>query len=112
MRDRLSFQRLPGFSQEDTVPDAKILCLFRQLTRHELVERLFNAFEEQLWTSDSVFSKGGQIIDASLVNVPRNRNKRGENRQIKEVKGWNEQPKMKRQKDQYARTSKKHGKSH
>jgi len=35
--------------------------------------------------------KGGQIVDASLVNVPKNRNTRDENKQIKEGKtpdGW------------------------
>ncbi len=30
--------------------------------------------------------KGGQIVDASLVNAPKNRNSRDENKQIKEGK--------------------------
>lgn len=115
VRDRLSFQRFLELSPEDTVPDAKTLWLFReQLTRHGLVEKLFDAFDQQLWASGLV-PKGGQIIDASLVNVPKNRNKRDENKQIKEGKepeGWDEQPNMKRQKDLDARWTKKHGKSH
>ena len=49
------------------------------------------------------------------MNVPRNRNTRDENRQIKAgdtPEGWDEQPNMKRQKDEDARWTKKHGKSH
>jgi IS5 family transposase len=115
VRDRLSFQRFLGLSPEDTVPDAKTLWLFReQLARHGLIDKLFGRFDEQLWAS-GLIPKGGQIIDASLVNVPKNRNTRDENKQIKEGKtpdGWDDQPNMKRQKDEDARWTKKHGKSH
>ena len=115
VRDRLSFQRFLGLSPEDTVPDAKTLWLFReQLARHGLIDKLFRRFDEQLWQS-GLMPKGGQIIDASLVSVPKNRNTRDENKQIKEGQtpdGWDEQPNMKRQKDEDARWTKKHGKSH
>ena len=70
--------------------------LFReQLAQHGLVEKLFNTFDQQLWYSDFI-PKGGQIIDASLVNVPKNRNKRDENKAIKEGKNpedWDDKPK-------------------
>jgi IS5 family transposase len=59
--------------------------------------------------------KGGQIIDASLFNMPKNHNTRDENKQIKEGKtpdGWDEQPNMKRQKDEDARWPQKYGKSY
>ncbi len=115
VRDRLSFQRFLGLAPEDRVPDAKTLWLFReQLARQGLVEKLFDAFDEQLWLA-GYLPRGGQIIDASLVNVPRNRNRRKENEQIKEGKvseEWEEQPNKKRQKDLDARWTKKHGKSH
>ena len=115
VRDRLSFQRFLGLSPEDTVPDAKTLWLFReQLARHGLIDKLFQRFDEQLWAS-GLMSKGGQIVDASLVKVPKNRNTRDENQQIKEGKtpdGWDDKPNMKRQKDEDARWTKKHGKSH
>ena len=76
VRDRLSFQRFLGLSPEDTVPDAKTLWLFReQLARHGLIDKLFRRFDEQLWAS-GLTPKGGQIIDASLVSVPKNRNTR------------------------------------
>jgi len=53
--------------------------------------------------------------DGSLVNVPRNRNRRKENEQIKAgdtPEGWDDKPHMKCQKDLDARWTKKHGKSH
>jgi transposase, IS5 family len=115
IRDRLSFQRFLGLSPGDTVPDAKTLWLFcEQLARHGLIGELFRRFDEQLWDS-GLMARGGQIIHASLVSVPKNRNTCDENKQIKEGKtpdGWDEQPNMKRQKDEDARWSKKHGKSH
>ena len=115
VRYQLTFQRLLGLSPEDTVPDAKTLWLFReQLACHGLIEKLFRRFDEQLWRS-GLMPKGGQIIDASLVSVPKNRNTRDENKQIKEGKtpeSWDDQPNMKRQKDEDARWTKKHGKSH
>jgi IS5 family transposase len=115
VRDRLSFQRFLRLSPEDTVPDAKTLWLFReQLARHGLDEKLFRRFDEQLWQS-GLMPRGGQIIDASLVNVPKNRNTRDENKQIKEGKtpeSWDDKPNMKRQKDEDARWTKKHGKSY
>jgi IS5 family transposase len=115
VRDRLSFQRFLGLSPEDTVPDAKTLWLFRErLARHGLIEKLFNHFDEQLWQS-GLIPKGGQIIDASLVSVPKNRNTRDENKRIKAgetPEGWDDEPNMKRQKDTDARWTKKHGKSH
>jgi IS5 family transposase len=100
---------------EDTVPDAKTLWLFReQLARHRLVDKLFRRFDEQLWQS-GLMPRGGQIVDAGLVNVPKNRNMCDENKQIKAGKtpeGWDDKPNMKRQKDEDARWSKKHGKSY
>ena len=58
---------------------------------------------------------GGQIIDASIVAVPIQRNGRDENEQIKRGEtpaAWNDKPAKRRQKDTDARWTKKHGKSH
>ena len=86
VRDRLSFQRFLQLSPEDTVPDAKTPWLFReQLARHGLVEKMFRRFDEQLWQSD-LMQRGGQIIDASLVNVPKNRNTRDENSRLRKAR--------------------------
>ena len=84
------------------------------MARHGLIDQLLQRFDEPLWQS-GLMPKGGRIIDASLVSVPKNRNTRNENKQIKEGKrpeGWENQPNMKWQKGEDARWTKKHGKSH
>jgi len=58
---------------------------------------------------------GGQIIDASIVAVPKQRNNRDENAKIKDgetPEGWENQPAKCSQKDTDARWTKKHGNSH
>ena len=58
---------------------------------------------------------GGQIMDASIVSVPRQRNSRDDNEQIKKgelPEAWADKPAKRRQKDSDARWTKKHGKSH
>ena len=58
---------------------------------------------------------GGQIIDASIVAVPKQHNRRDENTKIKEgetPEGWKSKPAKRSQKDTDARWTKKHGQSH
>ena len=58
---------------------------------------------------------GGQIVDATIVPVPKNRNTKEENDAIKAgemPKGWDAHPAKRRQKDRDARWTKKHGRSH
>ena len=58
---------------------------------------------------------GGQIIDASIVPVPRQRNKREENATIKAgdtPEAWKEKPARLRRKDCDARWTRKNGQSH
>ncbi len=58
---------------------------------------------------------GGQIIDATIVPVPKNRNSREENEAIRSdemPKGWESHPAKRRQKDRDARGTKKHGRSY
>ena len=55
-------------------------------------------------------ARGGQIIDATLVPVPKQRNSREDNKEIKANRlpdGWNESPKRLQQKDLDARWVKK-----
>jgi IS5 family transposase len=115
LRDRLSFVRFLGLGLEDTVPDAKTVWLYReQLVQAGVIERLFDDFDGHL-KSQGYLAMGGQIIDASIVPVPKQRNSRAENARIKEgetPEGWEEQPAKRAQKDTDARWTKKHGKSH
>ncbi len=115
IRDRLSFMRFLDLGIEDRVPDAKTVWLYREkLAKAGMVKTLFDRFDAYL-RDNGYLAMGGQIVDASIVPVPKQRNSREENEAIKAGKtpeGWNEKPHKKRQKDVDARWTKKHGKSH
>ena len=117
IRDRLSFMRFLGLQFEDRVPDAKTVWLFRErLKEQKLMDTLFDRFHEQL-AEQGYIAKAGQMIDATFVEVPRQRNKREENAQIKageKPAAWKEEaakPKL-RQKDLDARWTKKNNEKH
>jgi IS5 family transposase len=113
MLDRWTFMRFLGVGPGDRVPDAKTIWLFReQLKEAGLVEELFKMFDRHLQVSGYVARKG-QIVDASIVSVPKQRNTREENALIKEgsePEDWNEA--KRRQKDTEARWLKKNGKNY
>jgi IS5 family transposase len=113
VRDRLSFMRFLGLSLGDTVPDAKTVWLFReQLARAGCIKSLFERFDAFL-REGGFAARKGQIVDASIVPVARQRNSRDENKQIKDghiPDEWGEN--KKRQKDTDARWTKKNGKNH
>src|SRR3954453_12324197 len=74
VRDRLSFSRFLGLAIEDSIPDATTLWLFREkLARAEMIEKLFDRFDQHL-AAKGYMARGGQIIDASIVLVPTQRN--------------------------------------
>lgn len=112
--DRLSFKRFLGLKSSDRVPDSKTIWKFREtLIQEEVIEALFYRFNQAL-DDQSVFAKTGQIVDASIVQVPRQRNTREENKQIKQGETpevWKKQPNKLRQKDRDARWLKKNGMS-
>ena len=114
IRDRYSFCRFLGLMPEDRVPDAKTIWLFReQLTRHKLIKELFDEFQLQLQRQGFKACKG-QIIDASLVDAPKQRNNREENAQIKAgetPQRFEDNPNVGRQKDTDARWVKKNNES-
>lgn len=115
VRDRLSFMRFLGLGLGDRVPDAKTVWLYREaLAKAGMVEALFSQFDGYL-ARQGYIARGGQILDASIVAVPRNHNTREENAAIKagETPGdWADKPAKRSQKDTDARWTKKHGKSH
>jgi IS5 family transposase len=84
INDRLSFMRFLGLDFAGKVPDAKTIWLFRdQLREKGLVEKLFEALNEELERRHIIVNEG-QIVDASFVEAPRQRNSREENAAIKE----------------------------
>jgi len=115
LRDRLSFMRFLGLGLEDRVPDATTVWLYREaLVQAEVVEQLFATFDGYL-QDQGWLAMGGQMIDASIVAVPKQRNGRDENAAIKAgetPEGWDDKPAKRRQKDTDARWTKKHGQSH
>jgi IS5 family transposase len=115
LRDRFSFMRFLGLGLEDKVPDAKTVWLYREhLAQAGVIETLFEDFDGYL-EQQGYLAMGGQIIDASIVAVPKQRNSRDDNARIKDgemPEGWNNQPAKRCQKDTDARWTKKHGKSH
>ena len=106
--------RFLGLGLEDRVPDAKTVWLYCEgLAQAGLVEELFRQFDLHL-ARQGYIARGGQILDASIVAVPRNHNTREENKTIKsgEVpEEWENKPAKRSQKDTDARWTKKHGKS-
>ena len=115
IRDRLSFMRFLGLGLEDRVADAKTVWLYReQLTQAGVIETLFETFDGHL-KDQGYLAMGGQIIDASIVAVPKQRNSRKENAGIRAGETpecWQDKPAKRRQKDVEARWTKKHGRSH
>ena len=83
IRDRISFMRFLGLGFEDRIPDSKTVWLFREnLKEFKLIEILFARFHKQL-ANLGYIAKAGQMIDATFIEVPRQRNNREENTQIK-----------------------------
>lgn len=113
IRDRLSFMRFLDLSLGDDVPDAKTIWLFReQLTEAEVIKKVFDQFEAYLY-EQGFSARKGQVVDASIVPVPKQRNSREENQRIKrgEVpEDWSKQ--KQRQKDTDARWTKKNGQNY
>lgn len=115
VNDRLSFMQFLGLGLEDTVADATTVWLFReQLQQHGLVEELFEQFDQYLQGA-GYEAKDGQIVDATLIPVPKQRNTRSENQTIKQgavPPEWQDRPHKLAQKDVDARWTKKNGVSH
>ena len=106
INDRLSFKEFLGLSNGDRVPDSRTIWLFQEnLIQKHLEEKLFEQFHNYL-DKLGLFVNEGKIVDASFVEVPRQRNKKEENEKIKAGEGnqlWNEQPKKKRQKIEHSK---------
>jgi IS5 family transposase len=117
VKDRLSFQRFLGLALYDTVPDAKTVWHFREeLTKADIIDTIFYRFVNQL-EEEGIISYSGSIIDATFVDVPKQRNSKDENNTIKEGKvpeEWEEKKNKnkKSQKDTDARWAVKNKETH
>jgi len=110
--DRFSFMRFLGIRTYEKVPDQNTIWNFReQLKENDVIKKLFNLFKKELEKVGMILNKG-KIIDASIVEVPKQRNKREENQQIKQgiIPGeWESNPNKLSHKDTDARWVKKNG---
>lgn len=108
--DRLTFRRFLGIGPDDTVPDEKTIWLFREtMNERGVIKKLFDLFE-RLLDEAGFRAQKGQIVDASFVEVPRQRNSRDENDMIKKgdtPPDWEDNPDKLCQKDTDARWTKK-----
>src|ERR1035437_9295675 len=113
VRGRLSFTRFLRLGIEDSIPDGTTLWLFREaLGKAGLIEKLFKRFSRHL-EAKGYIARGGQMVDATIVPVPKQRNSREENEAVKAgktPKEWQKNRAKNRQKDKDARWTKKHGK--
>jgi|SRR5215204_1795739 len=114
VRDRLSFTRFLTSGIEDCIPDGTTLWLFREkLGKAGIIEKLFDRFDRHLGAKGYI-ARGGQIVDATIVAVPKQRNTHKENETVKggqTPEAWKKRPAKNRQKDKDARWTKKHGRS-
>ena len=115
IKDRLSFMQFLGLQIGDTVPDEKTVWLFKEkLKEKKLSKKLFELFTQTL-ISKGIVAKEGSIVDASFVNVPRQRNSREENDTIKQgniPEGFESNPTKLSQKDCDARWMTKNKERH
>jgi IS5 family transposase len=116
--DRLSFMRFLGVELAGNVPDARTVWAFREaLKEQQLADALFDRLNQAL-ADLGVELKSGQIIDATFVPVPIQRNGREDNALIKAGAtplAWGQdtqQPNKLAHKDIDARWAQKGGQNH
>jgi IS5 family transposase len=114
IKDRLSFMRFLGLGLSDAVPDANTIWTFREaLKKANAVDALFERFDAAL--RDAGFlAMSGQIVDATIVAAPKQRNTDDEKKAIKEGRvpeDWKEKPAKLAQKDRDARWTIKYTKA-
>ncbi len=111
INDRLSFMRFLGLGLGDRVPDARTIWLFRErLTKAVIegrpaIEALLARFDETLRAAGYI-AMSGQIVDATLVAAPRQRNTAAEKAELKAGRvpaDWKAKPAKLRHKDRDAR---------
>uniref|UniRef100_UPI000495D0AD IS5/IS1182 family transposase n=1 Tax=Kozakia baliensis TaxID=153496 RepID=UPI000495D0AD len=106
INDRLSFMRFLGLGLSERVPDAKTIWLFRErLTQAGAIDILFNRFDATLRNA-GYLPMSGQILDATLVAAPKQRNTNDEKTDLREARipqDWQDKPAKLSHKDRHAR---------
>jgi IS5 family transposase len=116
VNDRLSFQRFLGMELGEKSPDAKTIWLFKEKLGKDGLQELFELFNGKL-NALGIITRDGSLVDASFVEVPKQRNNRDENAKIKSgeiPEEWTNPKNVNKleQKDTDARWTKKGGQSY
>ena len=116
INDRLSFQRFLGMETGEKAPDAKTIWLFKEQLGKDGIRELFDFFNEKLHAI-GVVKREGSLVDATFVDVPKQRNRREENKKIKSgeiPEEWQKPENVNKleQKDTDARWTKKGDETH
>lgn len=115
IRDRFTFLRFLGLTPESRIPDEKTIWLFRESVKARgLHDELFATFTRFL-EGQGFRAQRGTVIDARIVEVPKQRNTRVENATIKEglmPAAWEKHTAKKVHKDIEARWTQKNGKNY
>jgi IS5 family transposase len=115
INDRLSFCRFLGLPLGGTAPDYTTIWKFREaLVQAGAVKGLFDLFTGVL-EEKGLVTREGTLVDASFVEVPKQRNTKEENELVKKGETpdqWKAHPAKLRQKDLEARWTKKNGVSY
>jgi len=85
INDRLSFQRFLDMELGEKSPDSKTIWLFKEQLGKEGLRELFDLFNRML-EEIGIVKREGSLVDASFVDVPRQRNTREQNKTIKSGK--------------------------
>lgn len=106
LRDRLTWMRFLGLGLGEAVPDANTIWTFREaLTKAGAIARLFELFDREL-RAQGYLAMSGQLVDASIVAAPKQRNTQAEKQAIREGRvpeDWQDRRAKLRQKDRDAR---------
>ncbi len=106
INDRLLFMRFLGLSLSDRIPDARTIRLIcEKLTKAGAIQALFGRLDGAL-RAGCYIAMSRQIVDASLIAAPKQRNTRKENEAIKkgrEPEEWEKKLAKLRHKDRDAR---------
>lgn len=113
--DRISFMTFLGLELNDQFPDEKTIWSYREvLVKGKVIDKLFQRFDRYL-QEIGLDARAGAIVDASIVESPKQRNTRNENKSIKkgeEPESFKENEYKRRQKDIHARWTMKGGKTY
>ena len=113
IQDRLTFMRFLGLGLGDKVPDYSTIWRFREaLVAAGAMDGLFARFDQAL-KERGYFALGGQVIDASIVEAPKQRVREDEKARIKAGETaqqiWPDHPAKAVHKDTSARWTVKRG---